>query len=178
MTLSLFSSTESGRGATSPATQVLQPRRPRSKMFACAKLACNPALVRSPAGRDQGPTCWPGASTLLNGPPRSGAHRPLGTAFLSPSNSVSFFSFPLPPGAPHSARSLHQGDGGQLRPSCQAPSCVGQALLASRPQAAPSLPHPLGPAGGLGSTLSLGCCEDSRGLPRPSSLQYRSPLPV
>ena len=40
---------EAGEEPTSPVTQVLQLRCPEEcKMFACAKLACTPALVRSP----------------------------------------------------------------------------------------------------------------------------------
>lgn len=40
---------EAGEEPPSAVTQVLQPRRPEEcKMFACAKLACTPALVRSP----------------------------------------------------------------------------------------------------------------------------------
>lgn len=50
LTLSLFASAEeAGEEPTSPVTQVLQLRCPEEcKMFACAKLACTPALVRSP----------------------------------------------------------------------------------------------------------------------------------
>ncbi|MBZ3871470.1 ATP synthase F(0) complex subunit C3, mitochondrial [Sciurus carolinensis] len=39
---------EAGEEPTSPITHILQPRHPEeSKMFACAKLACTPALIRA-----------------------------------------------------------------------------------------------------------------------------------
>lgn len=71
LTLSLFTPVERKR-ETSPLR--LPPKSSSSavpedcKMFACAKLACTPALVRSPGrpvGGVVGQTSWPGTSTLL-----------------------------------------------------------------------------------------------------------------
>lgn len=95
---------EAGEELTSPAAQVFQPRRPEEcKMFACTKLACTPALVRSPCrAGDRGSNVLAWASTLSNGSPPGRTHRALGISLPRPSTSVSFFSFPSFSGASHS----------------------------------------------------------------------------
>lgn len=56
------------RGSQSPVTHILLPRRPEDcKMFACAKLACTPALVRSPGWPWYLRASRPAASAWLTG---------------------------------------------------------------------------------------------------------------
>ena len=135
---------KAGEEPTSPATQALQPRRPEEcKMFACAKLACTPALVRSPAGPwTVGPACMASSVHVVEG---ATSRQRLPTALSGqlsrhPLTLCPFFPFLLIPER-LTLLLVSQGDGGQPRPSCQAPSRVGQALLAYRPGAAPSPTH-------------------------------------
>lgn len=80
-------------------------------MFACAKLACTPALVRSPAG--------PGLdlSACSGHVVEWAAHTGLSGHLPSPPNPV---SFPPDPGAPRSApsstRAMEGGRGLAVRP--------------------------------------------------------------
>lgn len=138
-------------------------------MFACAKLACSPALVRSPAG--------PRARGRPAGPerPRCGmghvpAARTAPSGQLCPLLTLSLFLFPSHPGAPGSPP---ESQGGQPRPSCQAPRGVGQAAHA---RSAPPLPPPPGRAGGrVGAEAGKpGGQSGRRGLGRPP----RSPGPA